>query len=239
MHNQTALCERTRAPTQARTAIRTPSGDQGVTSLPKCTAKSSHFLRRARGPETADGQLASFKEVSELVPSRPKPSGEHRETADGCVRYASSVVLSRSRASGQPPNTALAECAGSPIFRAGLSPWQLRSLTAHIDASLNTSLHCGALARLAGLSVSHFTRKFKYTFGLPPHAFLVRRRMERTQWLMGKSAVPLAQIATDCGFYDQAHFSRLFLQATGASPGTWRRARVCEIAAKNMISTRV
>jgi transcriptional regulator GlxA family with amidase domain len=49
--------------------------------------------------------------------------------------------------------------------------------------------------------------------------------MERAQGLMLKSNAPLAQIAIDCGFADQAHLSRLFLQFTGESPGSWRRAR--------------
>jgi AraC family transcriptional regulator len=82
------------------------------------------------------------------------------------------------------------------------------------------------LARLVRLSVSHFARAFKYTFGYSPHAFLMRRRMERAQGLMLKSSVPLAQIALECGLSDQAHLSRLFLQFTGESPASWRRARV-------------
>jgi AraC-like DNA-binding protein len=44
---------------------------------------------------------------------------------------------------------------------------------------------------------------------------------------MLQSTLPLAQIASDCGFSDQAHFSRQFLQLTGESPGSWRRARAC------------
>jgi AraC family transcriptional regulator len=115
-----------------------------------------------------------------------------------------------------------------PPLRGGLAPWQVRILTVHIDANLNTSLHCETLARLAGFSVSHFSRSFKYTFGFSPHVFLVRRRVERAQVLMLQFAIPLAQIAAECGFSDQAHFSRQFLQCTGESPGSWRRARLTQ-----------
>jgi AraC family transcriptional regulator len=121
--------------------------------------------------------------------------------------------------------TAAGTRAASQMLRGALAPWQVRTLRAHIDANLNTSLRCGTLARLARMSAPHFARTFKYTFGLSPHAFLVRRRMERARQLMLKTAAPLAQIAIDCGFFDQAHLSHLFLQLTGETPGSWRRAR--------------
>ena len=112
--------------------------------------------------------------------------------------------------------------------RGGLAPWQMRRLSAYIDANLHAHLPCETLARLARLSASHFARTFKLTFGHAPHGYLMRRRMERAKGLMLKSNAPLAQIASDCGFADQAHFSRSFLQFTGESPGSWRRLRVSE-----------
>jgi transcriptional regulator GlxA family with amidase domain len=56
----------------------------------------------------------------------------------------------------------------------------------------------------------------------------MRRRMERAQGLMLTSNASLAHIALECGFADQAHLSRLFLQFTGESPASWRRARASE-----------
>jgi AraC family transcriptional regulator len=230
MQNQTALCGITRITTRVRTAIPAGSSGQAVVSLPKRTTENRNLLRGAHGAEEVDDQLTGkiLKVVSELIQTMAEALGKDRVTAEDCVQHACSVLLSCAQSASEPPNTALAECTAPRLFRGGLAPWQVRSLTAHIDANLNTSLHCETLARLAGLSVSHFARTFKSTFGLSPHVFLVRRRIERAQGLMLQSRLPLAQIATDCGFADQAHFSRLFLQFTGESPGSWRRARTCE-----------
>jgi AraC family transcriptional regulator len=230
MHNQMALCQRTGTTTRTPVAFQAPSGDHAVTSFPELIAESRHPRQRAHGTEATHRQSASklFSVVSELIQMMAEVLEEDRETADECVRHACSVLLSCANAARPPPKTALAKCAASRELSGRLAPWQVRSLTAHIDANLNTPLRCETLARLVRLSVSHFARKFKYTFGFSPHVFLVRRRVERAQGLMLKSAVPLAQIAADCGFSDQAHFSRLFLQFTGESPGSWRRARACE-----------
>ena len=112
-----------------------------------------------------------------------------------------------------------------PVRRGRLKPWQVRSLTHYIDANLEATLACQGLARLVGLSVSHFSRAFKGTLGYSPHVFVLCRRVERAKGLMLNSNAQLAQIATECGFADQAHLSRVFLQFTGASPASWRRAR--------------
>jgi len=109
--------------------------------------------------------------------------------------------------------------------RGGLSGWQARRLALHIDTHLSEPLLCKDLAHLVNLSISHFIRSFKATFGCSPHVYLIRRRMERAQGLMLTTDAPLGQIALDCGLADQAHLSRLFKQMVGDSPAAWRRAR--------------
>ena len=76
------------------------------------------------------------------------------------------------------------------------------------------------------LSPAHFSRAFRTSFGCSPLEYVTRRRMERAQGLMLSTDIPLSQIALDCGFADQAHFSRLFRRVVGESPRVWRRARV-------------
>lgn len=109
--------------------------------------------------------------------------------------------------------------------RGGLSGWQARRLALHIDTHLSEPLLCKHLARAVDLSLSHFIRAFKTTFGCSPHVYLTRRRVERAQGLMLSTDAPLAQIALDCGLADQAHLSRVFKQMVGDSPAAWRRAR--------------
>jgi AraC-like DNA-binding protein len=82
------------------------------------------------------------------------------------------------------------------------------------------------LSRLAaecGLSISHFARSFKASFGVSAHRWLVRRRIERSQELLIHTLDSLADIADLAGFADQAAFTRTFHQIVGISPGRWRR----------------
>lgn len=79
------------------------------------------------------------------------------------------------------------------------------------------------LARIAGLSVAEFARRFRAATGESPHAYLTRRRIERAQDLLRhEAALPLADLAVMLGFADQAHFSRRFRQVTGTTPSRFR-----------------
>jgi AraC family transcriptional regulator len=81
------------------------------------------------------------------------------------------------------------------------------------------------VARRCHLSLSQFGRTFKKTTGLTPHRWLVKLRLERAQDLMLWTTLPLAEIALDCGFSEQSHFTRTFTRLVGTSPGEWRRQR--------------
>ncbi|HXK39796.1 MAG TPA: helix-turn-helix transcriptional regulator [Candidatus Paceibacterota bacterium] len=81
---------------------------------------------------------------------------------------------------------------------------------------------------MARLSPCHFSRVFRESFGCSPHGYISRRRVEHAQGLMLSGDAPLSQIALDCGFADQAHFSRTFRSIVGESPRTWRRVRVSQ-----------
>jgi AraC-like DNA-binding protein len=108
----------------------------------------------------------------------------------------------------------------------GLAPWQMRRVATYIDANLADSIRCDDMARVTRLSVSHFMRAFRESFGAPAHAFLMRRRMERAQGLMLTTDTTLGQIALECGLADQSHLTRLFRKLVGESPAAWRRARM-------------
>lgn len=108
--------------------------------------------------------------------------------------------------------------------RGGLAPWQARKVTAMIDDNIDATLPVDRLATAAALSPSHFCRAFKDSFGEPPHAYVMGRRVARAKALMLETAEPLSQIALACGFADQAHLSKLFRVRTGETPSAWRRA---------------
>src|SRR5271156_2799527 len=111
------------------------------------------------------------------------------------------------------------------IIRGGLAPWQARVLKTHIETHLDVALRTKELAKLVQLSSFHFCRVFRVSFGNSPHGYVTRRRVERAQGLILTTKLPLGQIAVDCGFADQAHFTKLFRRLTGESPGEWRRVR--------------
>ncbi len=113
---------------------------------------------------------------------------------------------------------------GEPVpVRGGLAPWQKRKVDRYIQQRLERTLRVEELAEQVSLSVSHFCRAFKESFGASPHLHLTRLRVERAQRLMLTTQDPLSQIALACGMADQAHLSKLFRREVGEPPNTWRR----------------
>ncbi len=90
-------------------------------------------------------------------------------------------------------------------------------------SSLDGKLSIGDIAQACSLSRSYFSRSFQESTGQTPHQWLMKQRVEMACGLLAQGALPLADIAVDCGFADQSHFSRVFTQHLGAPPGTWRR----------------
>jgi AraC family transcriptional regulator len=107
----------------------------------------------------------------------------------------------------------------------GLAAWQITRVRAYIDSNLHRTIHIRDLSAVAQRSPAHFSRKFKLAVGDSPHAYVVKRRLEKASHLMMTTAEPLSEIALSVGFSDQAHLCRLFRQAFGRSPANWRRER--------------
>jgi AraC family transcriptional regulator len=109
--------------------------------------------------------------------------------------------------------------------RAALAPWQLRRVREFIDAHLNGDPSVTDLARECRLSESHFARAFKHATGVPPHRWMMKRRIERAKQLLLQGNLAIAEIALACGFVDQSHLTRNFVRAEGCGPGKWRWLR--------------
>jgi transcriptional regulator GlxA family with amidase domain len=78
------------------------------------------------------------------------------------------------------------------------------------------------LARVSGVSAAHFARSFKSAFGLPPHRYLLTRRIERAMALLCESDLSITEIAFLAGWGSLGTFGRTLRDVTGASPGAIR-----------------
>ena len=128
----------------------------------------------------------------------------------------------------RPPGTRLLDDnAARPVKSrpGGLAPWQERKILHHVSEHLGRSIQIRDLAGLTGLSVGHFSRRFRGSFGLTPRAYLIRRRLEYAKTLLIQTPSHLCQIALASGFSDQSHMSRTFQAIVGSTPTRWRRER--------------
>jgi AraC-like DNA-binding protein len=103
----------------------------------------------------------------------------------------------------------------------GLAAWQRRRATELLQSNLDVRL--ADVAQACDLSVSHFARSFKASFGVTCHRWLTDRRVERAKELLADREMPLVDVATRCGFGDQASLTRTFHRLAGMTPGRWRR----------------
>jgi AraC family transcriptional regulator len=107
--------------------------------------------------------------------------------------------------------------------RGGLAPWQVKRACEILESDLGGKLSLQQVAAEFGLSVSHFSRAFRVSTGLPPHQWLLRQRVRAAKQLMTVRDLPLSEIALSAGFANQSHFTRVFSAVVGVSPGVWRR----------------
>jgi AraC family transcriptional regulator len=113
---------------------------------------------------------------------------------------------------------------GSAARGAPAPPWLDRVVEALSDPRRDTP-SLVELARLAGVDPAHLCRVFHRRMGRTIGQFVRERRIERACRLLRDSRATLAQVALDCGFSDQSHFTNAFRRATGVTPGRYRHLR--------------
>jgi len=91
-----------------------------------------------------------------------------------------------------------------------------------MDAASHEAWTVSRLARVSDVSAAHFARSFKQAFGLPPHRYLLTRRIERATALLRETDVPILDIALQTGWNSLGTFGRTFRDITGESPGALR-----------------
>jgi AraC-like DNA-binding protein len=151
--------------------------------------------------------------LARLLETAARELERNREAARESLATASHILQAE-----------IERCSGaSGSTKGGLAAWQILRVRTYIDSNLHRTIHIRDLSAVARRSTAHFSRKFKLAVGESPHAYVVKRRLEKACHLMMTSAESLSEIALSVGFSDQAHLCRLFRQAFGQSPASWRR----------------
>jgi AraC family transcriptional regulator len=106
----------------------------------------------------------------------------------------------------------------------GLTQRQVHRVLAFVQANLGHDLPLATLAQQVHLSPYHFARMFRQATGKSPHQCVLRLRLERAQWLLRTTDLPLAQIATESGFAHQSYLTNTFKRRLGLTPRAYRRS---------------
>ena len=116
----------------------------------------------------------------------------------------------------------------------GQSPELLRRLLRakdRMDAASHEEWPVSRLAEVSCVSATHFARSFKEAFGLPPHRYLLTRRIEKAVTLLRETDLPITDIAFSTGWRSLGTFGRTFRDITGKNPGDIRERELERAAA--------
>lgn len=115
-----------------------------------------------------------------------------------------------------------------PTLKGGLAPAARRrvieAIEQHLEAPDGPTPRLAELADAAHLSCFHFARMFKASFGCSPHAWVMRRRVEKARALLAAGRLPLAEVARRCGYAHLSHLNAALRRAGLASASRWRAA---------------
>ena len=92
-----------------------------------------------------------------------------------------------------------------------------------MDAASHEDWPVRRVARVSGVSEAHFARSFRDAFGIPPHRYLLSRRVERGAALLRDTEMPITEIMLQTGWNSLGTFGRTFRDIMGESPGAFRK----------------
>jgi AraC family transcriptional regulator len=118
----------------------------------------------------------------------------------------------------------VADLSRLPVLGERRRPRWLRIVEDAIEAVGAETLSVAELAALSGVHASHLLRTFRRHHGMTVATYVRRRRIERARVEVAKADRPLSAIALDAGFSDQSHFTRVFRQTFGETPGQYARS---------------
>jgi AraC-like DNA-binding protein len=135
-------------------------------------------------------------------------------TADSIVADLAAALLAAERRSADPARTRQVDA--TAVGRA----------RQFLDAERTRAVHSAELEAITGLTRYELARQFRLTLGTSPHRYLLARRLDLARQRM-RAGRPLADVAAEAGFADQAHFTRTFKATFGLTPARYRALRAC------------
>lgn len=171
-----------------------------------------HELRYKPAVAHADPVLRGMAEA--LLPAFQNPDRPNRLFMDHVMIAVGSHVAARY--GGMHPK--------EQLIQGGLTVSQERRAKEVIYEHLAGEVPLNVVASACGLSLSQFSRAFRRTVGVPPYRWAMQQRIALAKTLLREDRAALSQIARECGFSDQSHFTRAFSALVGVSPGMWRRS---------------
>jgi AraC family transcriptional regulator len=110
------------------------------------------------------------------------------------------------------------------IHKGGLGPKPLKRVVDHINEHLEEELSLLELSRIADLSPHYFSTAFKASVGMPPHRYVIERRIDLARDMLRGSDTSISEIAYAVGFSSQSHLTANFRQTTGMTPRKFRQS---------------
>jgi AraC family transcriptional regulator len=186
-------------------------------------------ISTSSGPPRGQSDLQALVfSVVDLLNTATRQLDTNREAARASISRASSLLWVQANKDF--------ELEQSRASRGALLGWQIRRVCEYIDSRLSGRILVSDLSAIARRSEAHFARAFKRTFRVSPHAYVLRRRVEKASHLMLVSDDCLSDIALACGMTDQAHLCNIFRQLMGQTPAAWRRERRAFPSSKEIAS---
>jgi len=147
-----------------------------------------------------------------LHAQKGSPSGQ-LYAESGCEFLAHHIIHSYSSLSKPAPQSS-----------GGLPGGRLKSVLEYVEASLAQPISLRQLAQVAGVSARHFERAFRQALGMPPHTYVLERRVAAArELLLSEPALSIEHIAARAGFSSASHLAAAFHRLIGCSPTTFRR----------------
>lgn len=171
--------------------------------------------------EYAEDYMALDKEV--LATGKPVLQRITEYPADRSMNFMISDVYPLRDASGRLIGTARAYRLTSDTRAAPGRYGRMRAVSCYISEHYAEPLNLPNLATLAGMSLSCFKRLFTVTFSMSPGRYILTARLNAARHLLETTDKLVSDIASECGFFDQSHFTKAFFRERGVTPSAYRR----------------